>query len=511
MSFFPVLLVIQIWLLHFIKVFSSFSPSRIPFLLVLPLLFAVLVVFGVHFFCSYLFHSKIKCFILTNIISLVLFTYGAIYDALKLRHSLLCVLLFILVMAAWRLLSKLEEKKLGYLSGTIKNVLFLTTGFLVIQFFSVFFLSHYYAKQLALADHSNFGNLSLPKDDRPDVYHIIFDSYTSAEKLQKVFNFENQETEEFLKTNHFEVIKNTKSNYNTSLFSSSSFLNSDYHDSFFDFKKLNELSKYYKNKTFLFHPYNDIITQAVHIILKEKITNNDILKFFKNNGYQTRQLLFFDPNPYLSIPIYNDFSLNLSSVEYLCLRTSFFRMLSSSILQKFRPESHLLKKKNLLQRHNLNVPVYNYVHFLIPHNFYFDRYGNKSKTGFSSDFNTYLSQYKEEMYFVNQELKSIVTQILASSKKTPIIIIQSDHGPHWCNQPDRCLDLHTSVFNAILLPSSKKLEDQKMFTLVNTYRLLFRDYFKLPVPILDNHLFDVNFSDKEPIQGIDTTKFNSNF
>ena len=117
----------------------------------------------------------------------------------------------------------------------------------------------------------------------------------------------------------------------------------------------------------------------------------------------------------------------------------------------------------------------------------------------------YSRGYTDQLAYVNSQMEIVIQKILDKSKTPPIIIIQSDHGPGM-GLDHRFLelsDLHErmSILNAYYLPGNKTDQLYAEITPVNTFRVIFNEYFGANFPLLEDRnyyssLFDLfNFLD----------------
>jgi hypothetical protein len=78
-------------------------------------------------------------------------------------------------------------------------------------------------------------------------------------------------------------------------------------------------------------------------------------------------------------------------------------------------------------------------------------------------------------------MAEIVPKIIANSETPPIIVIQGDHGPTVASNPRSRM----SNLNAYLLPG-KEMSVYPTITPVNTFRLIFNEYFGQNLELLDD-------------------------
>jgi len=109
--------------------------------------------------------------------------------------------------------------------------------------------------------------------------------------------------------------------------------------------------------------------------------------------------------------------------------------------------------------------------------------------------------YIDQLRYTNVAIDRVVDEILAAPGPAPIIVVQSDEGPHppaydygyirfpWPQEPDVELDRKLHILEAFYLPD---LPDRSAFegiTPVNTFRLIFDAYFGADLPVLPNRTY----------------------
>jgi len=94
--------------------------------------------------------------------------------------------------------------------------------------------------------------------------------------------------------------------------------------------------------------------------------------------------------------------------------------------------------------------------------------------------------YLNQLKFITKQTVVMLKKLMKNSKKPPIIILQSDHGPastlgkrdDWkSNYSQEAVKERTSILYAIFLPDGNYKEFSEAMTPINTYRILFNRYF----------------------------------
>ena len=314
----------------------------------------------------------------------------------------------------------------------------------------------------------DFEMLLLPDQEQtnlPDIYYIILDEYAGADSLEKNFNFDNIEFISALSKRGFFMPSNSYSNYPYTLLSIPSILNMQY---------LNFLSEEMGLES----------TDVRQIkILRE---NNLVMKNLKSKEYYIAS--FYAGAD--SVPLLVD--------EKPC--KGFDKR--SEILCTF---SEMPKIKD-----RVSQPIFVYAHMALPHNPYvFDEYGNT--VSFNSENIDALTErkfYLEQLKFTNKKIIEIIDTIISKYERSPIIIIQSDHGERigvdWDNPTKEMIRQGFNNLNAYYLPNDGKNSLYENVTPVNTFRVIFNEYFDAGFELLDDRHYWIS-SDQEPYDMKDVT------
>jgi hypothetical protein len=317
---------------------------------------------------------------------------------------------------------------------------------------------------------------------RPDIYYIILDGYGRADVLAQYYQFDNSDFISFLKENGFYVAGQSHSNYLQTALSLSSSLNMDY---------LNFLSEKYGD--------SDDRSPAARLVKWNTVLR--ILKSFgytivaSSTGYRLTELTEADI-------YYRPLSLSSSNFQRLIFETSALVLLND-IRRIFdlplyfpgyrRHRERILRTlEGMGEISKIPGPKFVFTHLIAPHPpFIFDAQGEFIQpdkpfnildgSAYSGDLEEYTNGYRQQLIFVNSQMKKIIGEVLNNSEEPPVIIIQGDHGPgsrfEW-NSPDKDgLTERFGILNAYYLPGINQSKLYEEITPVNSFRLVFNEYF----------------------------------
>ena len=93
--------------------------------------------------------------------------------------------------------------------------------------------------------------------------------------------------------------------------------------------------------------------------------------------------------------------------------------------------------------------------------------------------------YTTQLKYINKEIIKFTAEILKRSKISPVIIIQSDHGP-WAQSKsaNQLYDTRSMILNAYHVPNEWRNKFYPTITPVNTFRNVFNGLFNDSLPIL---------------------------
>ncbi|HEY4798667.1 MAG TPA: sulfatase-like hydrolase/transferase, partial [Bacteroidia bacterium] len=148
---------------------------------------------------------------------------------------------------------------------------------------------------------------------------------------------------------------------------------------------------------------------------------------------------------------------------------------------------------------NVKGPKYVFLHIVSPHPPYMcDENGNfKSSPRVSNVWWEPKKDYLIQLKFINKETIKFINEIFKQSKKEPVIIVQSDHGPFIQSKNFKEIyDARSMILNSYYIPYSGKEKLYPTITPVNSFRLVFNGIFKDSLPLLKDIPLDSNIMKK---------------
>lgn len=346
---------------------------------------------------------------------------------------------------------------------------------------------------------------STTSSDEPDVYYIILDAYGREDLLRETINFDNTSFINELKSMGFVLPGCTQSNYHTTLLSLASTLNMNYLDklspdgqnfpSYYDYIPYYQQSsvmqifeeKGYKTYTFRgqYPPLNIIDSTRFYDLFTDN--SSDLPSEAQNFEYDK----FTDDS--------GDLPIETLKFHYIFLQTTAFRVILDYLerypraldslpgnLQSLIPTKDMFSgiyyqqyQQSLYHLDILNqipeIPEkkFVYAHLYVTHEPYVFMPDGLFRWPPTEDG----AAYQDQIQFMNDRLIQILQTIISKSAKPPIIVVQGDHARLWDEKRNR-------ILNAYLLPEGGEANIYPEITPVNTFRIIFNEYFNANYDLL---------------------------
>jgi hypothetical protein len=337
--------------------------------------------------------------------------------------------------------------------------------------------------------------------DQRDIYYLIFDRYASEDNLEKYYDYNNTEFTKDLEEKGFYVAPHSYANYPKTIHSISSSLNMTY---------LTPLANTMGTTSNDWGP------------LFRMVEDHEVWRFLRSKGYQYHHMGSFSKeseyNTLADVNVtYNAFPLMGFYTSQEFLTVLYKTTMLFPIGMKFALESYNFDKMHwqrvsykfdeLEKIAALPEPTFVYAHFLIPHPPYVFAEDGAFKIHAREEAPyMYVERYDAEAYkaqvtFVNTKIQAFVDHALSVSSRPPIIIIQSDEGPwperyppiyrefNWREATDEELDEKSGILSAYYLPDIEPEVLYPSISPVNTFRVIFNQYFNATFEMLPDETY----------------------
>ena len=434
--------------------------------------------------------------LILSIFLILFFSYGHVYSLSKnITIGGMAVLRHRVLLPIWILLS------LGCVFFILKRIDLVSTvnrlanliALLLISFpivsIGVFAIKqNFYASQLI-----NQNEMIAVDGERakPDIYYIVLDSYTRQDVLQNLFDFDNTEFISGLEDLGFNVANCSQSNYGRTKLSLNSNLNMEYSH---------------------IRLLQDVPESDYNFWLEPNFKHSQVRTFLEQQGYFTvsfssgfpwgewKDADYFYPlidahscsfEPFEDILIDTTLARIINSVrpgwkgQFLSKTSSACEGVSSQQLRRERTQFVL---ETLSEVPKFPSPKFVFVHLILPHPPYvFGPNGEPLdfETGFDLDDPSVvegleLVGYRGQVQFANKRMLEILPVIIENSSSPPVIILQGDHG---LVQYGSVMD-SMAILNAYYLPQSEDVELYSSISPVNSFRVVFNEYFNAGFSLL---------------------------
>ena len=479
--------------------FNNISETNLP-AIVRSLLFTVGMACVLYILVRLIFRSPEKAALISSLFLFLFFSYGHLYDLTQgfqiagvriVRHVTLTGLWVVLLAAGiWGI--QRARTNLQNLNKIVNVISIVLVGELLLQ------IGYYEVHTQGL--NNLFSSIFPPtqtQPDRPaanvndrDVYYIIIDSFSRQDVLKNVYHLDDSAFIQDLTNLGFIVPTCTLSNYDHTALSVTSSLNMNYLDT-------------------LGFKLDSTAVKSDSSVFQQSIKHSLVRSQFESLGYKT--VTFKAINPYIDITdsnYYYDFFKNSSTLDSLeslnfqdllfqstWLRVVFqlqvtspgiYQKIPSQLIKFFDPSANLLQSREYLtyeqdlyaldrleNAYTIPDKIFVYAHLFTTHQpLVFNADG--SFRGISPQNG---KAYADAVAFSEKRMIQVVKTILDKSTPKPIIIIQGDHSYAQGNNRPK-------ILNAYYLPDGGGARLYPHITPVNTFRLIFDQYFGGNYPLL---------------------------
>jgi len=326
--------------------------------------------------------------------------------------------------------------------------------------------------------------------DKPDIYLFIMDAHGRNDILREQYHYDDSPFLNHLKDAGFYVADQSTSNYMWTVMSLSATLNLRYIVE----AEGNDPAK-----------LQDVIN-LLH--------NSALVAQLKQLGYKTVSLE--STEKWLSFSEFDSYQrisnqIGLTPLQQLIVDTSALSQLGGESIKSKFVLDRFHAKREIFQFKLAEVPAiaarpgpkFVLVHFFEPHTpFVFAADGSDPiNRGYGSMLDglneevtneQYHAWYRDQVTYADERVGQMIDQVLARSKKPPIIVLMGDHGPRSgvkAEPSESDLEECMSNLTAIYLPGKNNEGLYPQITPVNIFRVILNDYFDAKLPLLEDHSY----------------------
>jgi len=329
--------------------------------------------------------------------------------------------------------------------------------------------------------------------DQPDIYYIILDGYARNDVLQEMYGMDNKLFINELSALGFTVAEDSHTNYMQTALSLASSLNLEYLDAQAQQWGLDSADR---------KPPAEMIQ---HSLARAFLEKQGYQMVYISSGFYHTEIPDADERPAA------DYANGFNPYEQYWIQQSPFQILIPSDAYGYplwgysaHRERIIYSFNNLVEISKETGPKFVLAHILAPHPPFVLREDGSSiepdrpfiltdGNHFPGSKEEYYAGYIGQVQYVNRRLMEILPGIIRDSRKPVIIILQADHGPgsklNWSSAKSSCLQERSSILNAYFLPEEFRNEVYPSITPVNTFRLIFREFFQGDFPPLEDKVF----------------------
>lgn len=329
-------------------------------------------------------------------------------------------------------------------------------------------------------------------EESPDIYLIVLDMYGRADRLQAALQFDNSGFVSQLEDAGFYVAHCATSNYSHTTMSIASLLNMDYLDA------LNG---------------GELPEQYDQAWLKTLVKESRVVEELRKAGYK---FVAFQHNfPFLNLTgadvyypipsrVDGNSEVNLTAFEKLWLERTPVNFVVNKINELFINEITIRKHGSIYRQTLFTLdklqeiptavsgPKFVYAHLLIPHppyiflpdGMYTEDPRFNGPNGLPVDEQAFQEAVTNQIQYINSRIIPILKTIIQNSEKPPVIILTGDHGFF-----GGAINL-MPILHAYHLPGVDESVLYPTITPVNSFRLVFNEYFDAGYALLEDQAFE---------------------
>lgn len=423
---------------------------------------------------------------ITTVLILWVFSFGQLRDVLQ---SAVGVDLLVIAWIGIGLMAVAATVGLRRRIGRLTGYLNVASGLLVL--FNLVPIVPYQVVTAATAPYRPAGLESLEgvpteiAQRRPDIYYIILDRYPSQQTLASTaYDYDNSPFLDELERRGFYVAPYSHANYTFTAQSVASSLNMDY----LDVEAMADLA-----------PTSDA-WKPVYDMLAGSLAAPKLLQ---QQGYTYVQIpSWFEPTATgAEVDVryrHRAFSEFADALYRSTVFPAALGRLGIRGLDTLHLDHALFQFGQLTKLDETASPKFVFAHILLPHPPYvFGPNGVLPVTEWSDGSDSRREPFLDQLEYTNRRVLDVLDELLNKPEGSgPVVIIQADEGPYnpqvvrnWRSASQEDYQLKFGILNAYYLPGITETGLYPAITPVNTFRLLFNDYFGAELPLLEDRVY----------------------
>jgi|SRR5579871_2750539 len=436
----------------------------------------------IYFIFLRTYKDIIKASLITSYIMFFYLFFGAIMDFLKDHHirlykySILLPVFFVSLIVIAVYLKRTWH--VFYKATLFLNLLMII--YIAVDLASVGYkIINPKANKLAVYSFANKKNYPVCKEcPKPDIYFLLFDSYTGTKTLKERYNYDNSRLDSFLLQQGFSIQKKSRSNYFFTAFSMTSALNMSYID---------------------YVPNVNACTLEDYEHCINNIKENEVINILSNHGYDIVNYSVFDlagnpskVNQYflpLKTKLISGNTLGerfIKDLGWIFTFKNFNLFAGNTIYSSLNNNNNIINAVERESEKRTDHPRFVYAHLYLPHApYYFDKTGNPKKEAqlFKETAELPLQAYLDYLPYAESKVEEVINTIKNNTNGEAVIIFMSDHAfNNYTLKSDSVYSFQNQ--NAVYFPDKDYHLFYDSITNVNQFKVIFNKMFNLNIPLL---------------------------
>lgn len=317
-------------------------------------------------------------------------------------------------------------------------------------------------------------SLTLPQDP-PDIYYLVFDRYASGYSLREFEGFDNRPFLDFLREQGFTVFDSSRTNYPLTHLSLASSLNLQYLG-----------DTYLGQKTYRALIENNVAARALRAAGYRYLHLGSCYEATRTNPQADKNIRYR-----FMLPEFSNAIFHMTPYSLFLLKNQ----KSQQILFTFDTLEDVPKERG---------PKFVFAHVICPHPPYFFHADGSMVSSAEDASRTIRDAYLAQVQYVNLRLTRLIPILIGTSRRPPVIILQSDEGPYGFPSEETLTQAGTwrkraEILNAYYLPGTGT-DPYVGITPVNSLRLIFDRYFGADLTLLEDRVY--GWPDPSPDGGL---------